>query len=242
MFNHQNDKECFRQFVAGFVEIWVEQLSLNFDAAQLWNEIKNDSGPHLKRLPDELLPAIGKFLIIAKDSYQNDASLDDAELAETTLLLKCLTVVCRHFENIQTVANYQYISCAVAISMNIIVMVRLNRTDLYNSLICLVVYFAFHYEYILQLFKDKRKPTSSEIEYIKAFSQLIEAIYDPYLTWRNFLRSQFADYRRILISIVQLHVELVPFIYGKYMCIQFPEKNECLMHATYSELNKMIKI
>lgn len=132
MLNQQNDKECFRQFVAGFVEIWEEQLSLNFDAAPFWNEIKNDSGPHLKRLPDELLPAIGKFLIIAKDSYQNDSSLDGAELTETTLLLKCLTVICRHFDNIQTVANYQYISCAVAISMNIIVMVRLNRTDLYN--------------------------------------------------------------------------------------------------------------
>lgn len=129
MFNQQNDKECFRQFVAGFVEIWEEQLSLNFDAAPLWNEIKNDLGPHLKRLPDELLPAIGKFLIIAKDSYQNDSSLDDAELTETTLLLKCLTVICRHFDNIQTVANYQYISCAVAISMNIIVMVRLNRNE-----------------------------------------------------------------------------------------------------------------
>lgn len=70
--------------------------------------------------------------------------------------------------------------------------------------------------FILQLFKDKRKPTANEIEYIKAFSQLIEAIYDPYLTWRSFLRSHIADYRRTLISIVQLHVELVPFIYGKY--------------------------
>lgn len=133
--NRQNDKDCFRQFVTGFVEIWEEQLSLNFDAAPLWNEIKNDSGPHLKRLPDELLPAIGKFLIIAKDSYQNDLSLDDAELAETILLLKCLIVICRHFENIQTVANYQYISCAVQISMNIIVMVGFNLNDAFHLFI-----------------------------------------------------------------------------------------------------------
>lgn len=66
----------------------------------------------------------------------------------------------------------------------------------------------------LQLFKDKRKPTAQEIEYIQSFSQLIEVIYDPYLTWRNFLHGHFADYRRILTSIVQLHVELVPCIYG----------------------------
>ncbi|XP_031626139.1 neurobeachin-like protein 1 isoform X2 [Contarinia nasturtii] len=186
----KNDKSCFRQFVAGFVDIWTEQLNLDFEEPPLWNEIKNDLGPHLKRLPDELLPAIGKFLIIAKDSYQNEAPLNDDELAETTLLLKCLTMICRHFDNIQTVANYQYISCAVTISMNIIIV----------------------------LFKDKRKPKAQEVEYIKSFSQLIEVIYDPYLTWRNFLHGHFADYRRILTSIVQLHVELVPFIYD---CFQF---------------------
>lgn len=66
----------------------------------------------------------------------------------------------------------------------------------------------------LQLFKDKRKPTTPEIEYIKAFGQLIEAIYDPYLTWRSFLRGHFADHRRIWTTVAQLHVELVPFIYG----------------------------
>lgn len=70
---------------------------------------------------------------------------------------------------------------------------------------------------MLQLFKDKRKPSPSEVEYIKSFSQLIEVIYDPYLTWRNFLHGHFADYRRILTTIVQLHVELVPFIYGLYL-------------------------
>lgn len=109
------------------MEIWTEQLNLDFDQPPLWNEIKNDLGPHLKRLPDELLPAIGKFLIVAKDSYQNDNYLSDDELAETTLLLKCLTTICRHFDNIQTVANYQYISDAVIISMDIIMVVSASK-------------------------------------------------------------------------------------------------------------------
>ena len=131
----QNDKNCFRQFVAGFVEIWTEQLNLDFEHPTLWNEISQSDGPHLKRLPDELLPAIGKFLIVAKDSYQNDAPLNDDELTETTLLLKCLTMICRHFDNIQTVANYQYISCAVTISMNIIMVV--SQIDSVNMETCL---------------------------------------------------------------------------------------------------------
>lgn len=98
-------------------------MKLDFEQPPIWNEIKNDLGPHLKRLPDELLPAIGKFLIVAKDSYQNDNQLSDNELGETILLLKCLTMICRHFDNIQTVANYQYISDAVVISMEIVMVV-----------------------------------------------------------------------------------------------------------------------
>lgn len=66
----------------------------------------------------------------------------------------------------------------------------------------------------MQLFKDKRKPTQAEIDYIRSFSQFIEVTYDPYLTWRNFLRGHFADHRRIWQNVVPLHVELVPFIYG----------------------------
>lgn len=64
-----------------------------------------------------------------------------------------------------------------------------------------------------QLFKNKRKPSQEETDYIVASTRLIEVIYDPYLTWRNFLRGEFADHRRTG-NVVPLHVELVPFIYG----------------------------
>lgn len=70
----QNDESYFRQFVNGFVEIWEDQLKLDFSNPVPWTEAQTDLGPHLKRLPDELLPAIGKFLIIAKDHYQNEVS------------------------------------------------------------------------------------------------------------------------------------------------------------------------
>lgn len=116
--------------------------------------MKNDLGPHLKRLPEELLPAIGKFLIIAKDNYQNEVTirlnllfcqfyeihfififpfllkqrpLSDSDLADTTLLIKCLIVMCRHFDNINTIANYEYISSTVAISMDIIIGVSFQQ-------------------------------------------------------------------------------------------------------------------
>lgn len=149
--NFQNDETFFRQFITGFVQIWEEQLNLNFYDPPDWNDIKPDLGPHLSRLPDELLPAIGKFLIIAKDLYQNDVSdlclirlgykilykylfnlsfifsqktQTNLELVDTTLLVRCLTVMCRHFDNIITVANYEYISSVVTISITIIISVR----------------------------------------------------------------------------------------------------------------------
>lgn len=62
----QNDEKFFRQFICGFVNIWSNQLNLNLDNCAVPKDIKFDQGPHIKRLPDELIPAIQKFLIIAK--------------------------------------------------------------------------------------------------------------------------------------------------------------------------------
>lgn len=69
-FDFQNDEIYFRQFITGFVSIWQNQLQLNFNDPPASETIKNDSGPHINRLPDELLPAIEKFLIIARDDSE----------------------------------------------------------------------------------------------------------------------------------------------------------------------------
>lgn len=69
----------------------------------------------------------------------------------------------------------------------------------------------------MQQFNEKKIPAQEEMDYLKSFSQLIEVIYDPFLTWRNFLKGDFADHRRIWYNIVQLHVELIPFIHGNVL-------------------------
>lgn len=120
----------------------------------------------------------------------------------------------RHFDNITTLANYEYISSIVAIAINIIIAVSVKCIS--GTANATKHRFLLHPRtYILQLFKDKRKPTQAEIDYIRSFSQFIEVTYDPFLTWRNFLCGRFADHRRIWQNVVNLHVELVPFIYGK---------------------------
>lgn len=58
--------------------IWESQLNLDWtsdDTLPDSNSIKPDQGPHLSRLPEELLPAIGKFLYVTKDKAENVESI-----------------------------------------------------------------------------------------------------------------------------------------------------------------------
>lgn len=68
----KNEEASFRQFICGFVAIWEPKLNLkwvNTDTC-LPITIDPEAGPSLSRLPDELLPAIAKFLYIAKDTTE----------------------------------------------------------------------------------------------------------------------------------------------------------------------------
>ncbi|GAB0094778.1 hypothetical protein DMENIID0001_101040 [Sergentomyia squamirostris] len=115
----KNDEVFFRQFVRGFVAIWREQLSLELEAMPAPSEIKPDSGPHIKRLPEELLPAIQKFLMIAKSDGEK-RSLDDEEICDTSLLFQCLTIICRHFDNIPHVAKSNFIPLGIEIVSSVL--------------------------------------------------------------------------------------------------------------------------
>lgn len=69
----QNEESHFRHFIRGFVAIWESQLKLDWTNSERLPDctnVKDDFGPHLSRLPEELLPAIGKFIFIAKDNSE----------------------------------------------------------------------------------------------------------------------------------------------------------------------------
>ncbi|XP_049530577.1 neurobeachin-like protein 1 isoform X2 [Anopheles darlingi] len=185
----KNEETYFRQFITGFVNIWHSQLQLDFENAPRWDEVVPDLGPHLSRLPDELLPAIEKFLIIARDCCENvteeSAGIADEEMRQNVLLVQCLTVICRHFENIDAVIRSSYISSCIAISNFIIT--RL----------------------------DDRKSTDVATDelFVQSVARLLEVLYDPYLTWRSYLRGHHADYSTLSYKISPMHLEIVPFIY-----------------------------
>ncbi|KFB43539.1 AGAP003395-PA-like protein [Anopheles sinensis] len=184
----KNDETYFRQFIAGFVSIWHSQLQLDFENAPRWDTVAPDLGPHLSRLPDELLPAIEKFLIIARDGCENvrdDVSVDGEAMRENVLLVQCLTVICRHFENIAAVIKSSYISSCIAISNFII--------DKLND--------------------ESSTDIETDVLFVKSVAQLLEVLYDPYLTWRSYLKGEHADYGRLSYKISPMHPEIVPFIY-----------------------------
>lgn len=49
------------------MDIWEQQLNLSWAEFPDSSSLNHDSGPHLSRLPEELLPAITKFMYVAKD-------------------------------------------------------------------------------------------------------------------------------------------------------------------------------
>ncbi|XP_039966909.1 neurobeachin-like protein 1 isoform X2 [Bactrocera tryoni] len=202
----KNDESYFRQFIERFVSIWKSQLPVDFDRDDLplWHEVRPDSGPHLGRLPDELLPAIGKFIIIARDTSEN-GTLDDEQIRQIAVLVDCLVIICRHFDNILAIIKYEYKSNLIAILAN--------------------------------TFKEcmTRQQVSMEVVHLfRSFSQFLEVMYDPYLTWRSFLRGAYADFHKIPYKPHTVHVEIVPFIYDCFQreeLTKFPAIGECLVNA-----------
>ncbi|XP_073843399.1 neurobeachin-like protein 1 isoform X2 [Musca autumnalis] len=202
----KNEESYFREFMERFVAIWQSQLPLDFAASNCpyWYEVQSDQGPHLGRLPDELLPAIGKFIIVASDSCQN-GEITDETIRQIAILVDCLIIVCRHFDNILAVIKYEYKPNLIAI-----------LTHVYQQCI-------------------EQKYASPEVGHLfRSFSRFLEVMYDPYLTWRSFLRNSFADYRKLSYKPHMVHVEIIPFIYDCFQqndITKFPDIGESLIHT-----------
>ncbi|XP_036671789.3 neurobeachin-like protein 1 isoform X2 [Drosophila suzukii] len=202
----KNDETHFRQFVARFVAIWRSQLQLDFQAENcpMWHEVQPDSGPHLGRLPDELLPAIGKFIIVARDVCETQGTLEEEAIEQVAILVDCLVIVCRHFDNILAVIKYEYKPNLIAI---------LSRV------------------FKQQMELPQSVPAISHL--FSSFSAFLEVMYDPYLTWRSFVRGQSADYSRLSYKPHSVHVEIVPFIYDCFQeekLIRYAEIGESLLN------------
>ncbi|XP_063234189.1 neurobeachin-like protein 1 isoform X2 [Bacillus rossius redtenbacheri] len=180
----KNEEVYFRKFVEGFVSIWESQLELDWTQPPDWSTVKHDSGPHLSRLPEELLPAISKFVYIAKERAEK-GKLTDQSLEEIAMLLRCLVVICRNFDNIPFIASCDYVGSVVTICATL----------------------------IQQQLVDEEEEEGVAGQVLRQFCRLLECLYDPYFTWRHLLLGRPADAARLPLQPALLHVEVVPFVY-----------------------------
>ena len=70
-FTDKSDEKFFRKFVKGFVAEWEGKVCPNWEmmvTARLEGE--KDEGPRLADLPEELLPALSKFLFVGEDEAE----------------------------------------------------------------------------------------------------------------------------------------------------------------------------
>lgn len=181
-------------------------------------DIKYDLGPHIKRLPDELIPAIQKFLIIAKTSVvlvtagqEDDGVLPTHQAEEISLLVQCLTIIGRHFDNINLIIRSNFINSTVEIC-----------------------------HHLLNVCSAKRLLSGDEQRLIQVCCEFLELIYDPFLTWRHFARTHRLATAGGGSSSYhvdpQLHPEIVPFVYTCFEA-RVPSKWSALRALGASLLN-----
>lgn len=70
---------------------------------------------------------------------------------------------------------------------------------------------------------SETQTTAATSHLFRSFSAFLEVMYDPYLTWRSFVRGHSADYSRLSYKPHSVHVEIVPFIYGELECMEYYE-------------------
>ena len=66
-----------------------------------------------------------------------------------------------------------------------------------------------------QLVEESAHFGEAGVSFFVSVCHLLEVLYDPYFTWHHFLRGNEADFDKISFQPALLHVEVVPFVYGK---------------------------
>ncbi|XP_071441260.1 neurobeachin-like protein 1 [Hetaerina americana] len=202
-----NDEKTFHNFINDFVSYWESQLNIEYHdpislpSSWMWNhsssEVKPDDGPHLSTLPDELLPALAKFIFLAKDETEKDG-LDVEGLKKLEKINRCLIIICRNFDNIPFVASCEYVSLIVGIAAAVIHK-ELSEEGNYDA---------------------KAQLHVPRAEFLSRFCCFLECLYDPYLTWRDFIKGcPQPDPCNLPLHSALLHMEVIPFIYDCFQTV-----------------------
>ncbi|KAF4524180.1 hypothetical protein B566_EDAN013926 [Ephemera danica] len=170
-------------------------------------ESKSDLGPHLSRLPEELLPAIGRFLINSDHSSKKLIKCEN--IRHTHELVRCLIILSRNFDNIPFIASCDFVGLLVGFAAAIIHQLVEGE----------VAEFQF---------------TEEAKGFVTRVCRLLECLYDPYFSWRAFLQEKTWTKTQLPFQPALLHVEVIPFLYDCFeTCISTvaPELSSELIHV-----------
>uniref|UniRef100_T1J5I8 BEACH domain-containing protein n=1 Tax=Strigamia maritima TaxID=126957 RepID=T1J5I8_STRMM len=136
---------------------------------------------HLTELPDELLPVLGKSLFLLQE--QVDTVISDATLNKAIVIIRCISIICRNFDNIPFVASCDFI-CDIMMLASRIVSIKLDDQAIKNA-----------------------------DTLLREIFSLFECLYDPYSVWRNSINVGNDKCNLTPFQPAVLHIELIPFFY-----------------------------
>ena len=95
-FTDKSDEKFFRKFAKGFVAQWESKVCPSWEmmvTARLEGE--KDEGPRLAELPEELLPALSKYLFVGEDEAEEVRLTGGEGFSSKMLYLHDVFLICR---------------------------------------------------------------------------------------------------------------------------------------------------
>eukprot|EP00095_Tigriopus_kingsejongensis_P009861 snap_masked-scaffold853_size88743-processed-gene-0.4 protein:Tk09861 transcript:snap_masked-scaffold853_size88743-processed-gene-0.4-mRNA-1 annotation:"neurobeachin-like protein 1 isoform x3" len=202
-YTEENDEKFFRKFVRGLVTSWERTVSPNWDMLLTSRlEGRQEEGPALSDLPEELLPALAKFLIIGKDEAA-EGVLNAKSVGHSKDIVKCLIIICRLPDNIPLVSSMDLVRLLSQMDGHLLQQLLEMESSFFGRKVKTEV--------------SQQKLRSEILDFIVQTCHLLESIYDPYFRYRTFLCGKDPESELgIPPTPVGLHQETIPFLYESF--------------------------
>jgi hypothetical protein len=165
-YTSNNDEAGFRRFVRGLVQAWTASGLRSADG---------------HNLPEELLPALEKYLFVAKEQAEQseDGGLGAAAVADAADAVRCVSVACLCG------------AADLAASMDLVrIVTRLDAALLQQLLQMESSFFAVSGRKAAEAAAASNKLRTAIIAFIGESCHMLENIYDPGHRWKSFVESK----------------------------------------------------
>ena len=158
-------------------------------------------GPGLENLPEELLPALSKFLFIGKDEIEQ-SNLTKENMEQLDNIVKCLTIICLNTFNIPLVASMNFVTLITQLNTNLLQQLLEMESSFFSNRVHQAV--------------STQNLRSVIINFIVESCHFLETLYDPFFRWRAYLCGKDSNSLTIEQTPVAIHREIIPFLYESF--------------------------